>query len=254
MNNTWIAAAFTVMFAGALASGAARADNEGHAIGVDPDATARGGSGERTLIVGSDVSVGERVVTGPSGQVQLVFLDNTRLLVGPGSSLLIESYLLRGNGSAEKFAINALGGTFRFITGSSAKSAYDIRTPSATIGVRGTEFDLVVSGNETRLMLYDGAVNVCADGGCVDLDQRCGVATVSGAARLYLRADPERLPLARVFRYAAVQSPLLPQFRVSGAGQCLEAVEEGPPGSLQTTESNDASPQQRTQQGGGQQP
>lgn len=253
MNKTWIATAIAVVLAGTVASGAARAANEGQAVGVDPDAAARGGSGERTLIVGSDVSVGERVVTGPSGEVQLVFLDNTRLVVGPGSSLLIESYLLRGGGSAQTFTINALGGTFRFITGNSAKSAYDIRTPSATIGVRGTEFDLVVSGSETRLMLYDGAVSVCASSGCVDLGERCGLATASSSARLYPRADPERLPLARVFRYAAVQSPLLPQFRVGGASQCLEAVVEGPPDS-ESTGSGGSQQRQRTQPGGNQRP
>jgi hypothetical protein len=222
MNKTCVTTAIAALFAGMLALGPAWAVNEGKALGVDPDALARGSSGDRTLIVGADVSVGERVVTGASGQVQLVFLDDTRLVVGPGSSLLIETYLMRGGGSAERFAINALGGTFRFISGNSPKSAYEIRTPSATIGVRGTEFDVVVGRGETRVMLYEGAVRVCAGNGCVDLDERCGIASAAGSARLFTTADPQRPQLAQAFRYAIVQSPLLRPFRVNGAGRCLE--------------------------------
>ncbi|WP_052731741.1 FecR family protein [Devosia geojensis] len=223
MNTTCVTTAIAALFAGMLSLGPAWAANEGKALGVDPDALARGSSGDRTLIVGADVSVGERVVTGASGQVQLVFLDDTRLVVGPGSSLLIETYLMRGGGSAERFAINALGGTFRFISGNSPKSAYEIRTPSATIGVRGTKFDVVVGRAETRVMLYEGAVRVCTGSGCVDLDERCGIASAAGSARLFTPADPQRPQLAQAFRYAIVQSPLLRPFRVSGANRCTES-------------------------------
>ncbi len=78
-------------------------------------------SQERILQVGTDVSVGETIVTGPAGQVQIVFDDNTRLVVGPGSALLVETYLLASSNTAEKLTVNALGGTFRFITGNSPK-------------------------------------------------------------------------------------------------------------------------------------
>src|SRR5690606_42119301 len=85
-------------------------------------------------------SIGDRVVTGPSGQVQILFSDRTELVVGPRSALLIEDYLLRNDGSAGKFAINALSGTFRFVTGGAPKDSYVIKTPTGTIGVRGTAF------------------------------------------------------------------------------------------------------------------
>jgi len=238
MNTTCVRTAIAALFAGMLSLGPAWAANEGKAVGVDPDAVARGGSGDRILVVGTDVSVGERVMTGASGQVQLVFLDDTRLVVGPGSSLLIESYLMRGGGSAERFAINALGGTFRFISGNSPKSAYQIRTPSATIGVRGTKFDFVVGRGETRVMLYEGAVRVCSGSSCVDLAERCGIASAAGSARLFTRNDAQRLQLARVFRYAMVQSPLMQQFRISGVGRCLEGPSA--PGSESSGEPGDS--------------
>jgi hypothetical protein len=154
----------------------AHAAGEGTAVGVNPDAVARISSADRILKVGSDVSVGELIVTGGSGQVQIVFHDSTRLVVGPGSALLIESYLLSGPNTARKLAINTLSGSFRFISGNSPKSAYSIQTPTAAIAVRGTAFDLIVSQQQTLVMLYEGALQLCRGGGrCVQLAERCGV-------------------------------------------------------------------------------
>lgn len=211
-----------IAFMGVLAMAGAAMAAEGQAVGVDPDAVARLTGGDRVLTVGADISLGEEIVTGPSGQVQIVFSDKTRLVVGPGSALMIESYLFAGN-SAEKFAINALAGSFRFITGNSPKPAYSITTPTASIAVRGTEFDFNVSSRRTDLLLYEGAVRLCSGGACADIVSRCelGVAQ-AGEVNTIGHADPEHPPLSQEFRYALFQSPLLSTFRVSGAGQCTE--------------------------------
>ena len=68
-----------------------------------------------------------------------------RLVVGPGSTLLIEAFAPeRQHEHGQQFSVNALRGSFRFITGDSPKPSYAIKTPTATIGIRGTEFDLSV--------------------------------------------------------------------------------------------------------------
>ena len=104
------AAAALLTVGGALAAAPA-----GKAVGVDPSASNQAGGTTRTLVVGADVGIGDKIVTGASGQVQLVFSDDTHLVVGPSSSLVIQSYLLRGGQTASKFAVNALSGSFRFI-------------------------------------------------------------------------------------------------------------------------------------------
>lgn len=208
----------------AVTASSAFAANEGSAVGVNPDATARINSTDRILEVGADVSVGELIVTGPTGLVQIVFDDNTRLVVGPRSSLLIESYLMASSNTAQKLAINALGGSFRFISGNSAKPAYSIRTPTAAIAVRGTEFDVIAEPGITKVMLYEGALQICNSGGiCEDVTRRCEVATSSrDQVSVFVRSDPMRTPLSLEFRYARFQSPLLPPFRVGGAAVCTD--------------------------------
>ncbi|MFN4211966.1 MAG: FecR domain-containing protein [Devosia sp.] len=234
-----------------LAAPAAYADGEGTAVGVNPDAVARVSSSDRLLHVGADVSVGEMIVTGPSGQVQIIFDDATRLVVGPRSSLLIETYLLASSNTAQKLTINALGGSFRFITGNSPKPAYSINTPTAAIAVRGTEFDLIVEPRITRVMLYDGALLICNNSGdCEVLDDRCEVGSAAGQQTvLYQRLNPERAPLSAQFRYARFQGSLLPPFRVNGVGNCVEERAEADPGSGSSpTPQNQTQTQTQTQQ------
>ena len=218
-----------LVFGLSLAAGNAFAQGEGTAVGVNPDAVARISATDRLLQVGSDISVGEVIVTGPAGQVQIVFDDDTRLVVGPRSALLIETYLMASSNRAQKLTINALGGSFRFITGNSPKPAYTINTPTASIAVRGTEFDLLVERSNTKVMLYEGALRVCNDASdCAELTNRCEVGLAGNRQTLlYRRNDPNRQQLSTEFRYARFQGALLPQFRVRSPVTCVESEAPG---------------------------
>ena len=199
----------------------------GKALGVDPAASVETKTDTKTLTVGADIFIGDRVVTGAKGQVQIKFSDQTELVVGPNSALLTEDYLLRNDDSAGKFAINALSGTFRFTTGRAPKDRYIIETPTGTIGVRGTSFDFNSSTEETKVLLYHGQVVLCnLDNTCVTLDDTCELGAYDlgkseilghtddfkGAAREDLKAD---------FKYAQSQAPLLGAFRVEEAKECF---------------------------------
>lgn len=226
---------FCTAFASLFLTASALAAGDGTAVGVNPDALARLGAADRVLFVGADVSVGEKIVTGPTGNVQLVFKDQTRLVVGPRSSLEIETYLLNGSG-ADKFAINALAGTFRFISGTSPKSAYSIDTPTASIAVRGTKFDLTVGAGQSMVMLFEGALTLCKNGICVDLEDRCDIGALGGVLHgAFGWQDEERERLVGNFPLSNIQSAFLRPFRVAGAQACLGPSPSGPATSLATT-------------------
>lgn len=220
----------------------------GKALGVDPAAEAKRQAETQQLTVGSDIFIGDRVITGASGQVQIKFDDQTELVVGPNSSLLIEDFLLREDGSAGKLAINALAGTFRFVTGGAPKDRYSIRTPTGTIGVRGTAFDFYVTPLATSVLLYHGSVLICdATGKCETLQDVCEVGQyemdqalvigdadgVTGDARATLRA---------MFLYALTQRPLLRQFRIEGAERCLKRPAPGGQGGEESSSEDDTPP------------
>ena len=206
---------------------AATPDETGKAVAVDPSATAELGAVTRTIIAGSDVSVGDTVVTGPAGQVQVLFQDQTKLVVGPNSSLLVETYLLRNDGKVRQFTINALSGSFRFVTGQSDKTAYEIKTATGMIGVRGTAFDFTVKpGIGTTLVLFHGAVRLCnLDQQCVDLDRTCGVASMAPAGSSVLGPRQRaRANLAPQFPYVQSEVKLTDAFRIAGAPDCLPVL------------------------------
>lgn len=216
---------FVAVFAVLLGAPALAAS--GVALGVDQNATLEGESGARVLAVGSDVFIGDKVVTDASGLVELRFSDRTRLVIGPLSSLVIEDYLLREDGSAGKFAVNALAGTFRFITGGAAKDRYLITTPTGTVGVRGTAFDLNVDAQQTSLLLFHGAVILCTlDDKCVVVDEVCELGQANTAEALVLGLTDDirgqaREALRTRFPYANSQSELLAAFRLEQARRCL---------------------------------
>ena len=210
-----------------LFSGAAYADASGKALGVDQDAKAETKAGVKELTVGADIFIGDKVVTDARGLVQIRFSDATKLVVGPNSSLVIEDYLLREDGSGGKLALNALSGTFRFITGGAPKDRYLIETPTGTIGVRGTALDLKGDGSHFTTIVLHGAIVICNKANkCVTLDDVCDIgmvdlseASILGNSREMTQA--ERDQMWAMFPWIDNQGDLIGQFRVAQARECF---------------------------------
>lgn len=186
------------------------------AVDVLSEASVTTGSGSRALATGERLSVGDTVETSRSGQVQLLFDDSTKVVVGPNSKLVIDTVLMRSGNTASRFAVTAVSGSFRFITGDSPKSAYDIRTRTATVGIRGTIFDFDVDRWSTSLVLLSGEVSFCNAGGvCEEVSEACELVVANrvgfvGSPRSQRQAN--RIA-ARGFPYLGSQASLLESFR-----------------------------------------
>jgi opacity protein-like surface antigen len=145
------------------APAAAQSIGSAHAISNQVDGILRGAT--RTLAVGSDVFANEVVRTGDAASARLVFLDSTNLSVGPRSSVTLDRFVYNPDRNTGRVVVRASRGIFRFVTGSQPSRDYSIETPVATIGVRGTVFDLLVRPDRTVVVLVEGAVVVRAHGG-----------------------------------------------------------------------------------------
>ena len=105
----------------------------------------------------------EYLETGDEAQAELRLDDQTKLALGPNAGLKLDEFVIGKSGGVTTIGVNFVKGTFRFITGSQKKDAYVIETPSATIGVRGTVFDVYVDGSgDTLVLLHQGEVNICS--------------------------------------------------------------------------------------------
>lgn len=165
---------------------------------------------------------GDAITTNGSGTVQLQFLDATRVVIGPNSQFVARDIRMRRNGRAQRFAVNTVGGTFRFLSGNSAKNVYDIRTPSATMGVRGTQFDFSVERRtDTSLVMYDGEVQMCGAGRvCYAVSGSCATirAGAGGVNPNPVEDGAKAALLRRQFPFTQSQNRLGGGFRTSLLG------------------------------------
>jgi hypothetical protein len=93
--------------------------------------------------VGLPVQAADKVVTGADGTVGITFADNSLLSVGPDSVLAIDRYVFDSTTHAGQFDSTLSKGTLAVISGKMVKQSPDamrVHTPSAIMGVRGTEF------------------------------------------------------------------------------------------------------------------
>ncbi len=159
-----------------LASAANAVEPSGTAIRVDPAVNASGTGGDRLLELQGAVFMGDQIVASPNGLAQIKFVDDTRLVIGPNSRLKVDEFVFSPNNTAQKVTISALRGTFRFITGKSPHDAYEIRTPTMTIAVRGSIVEINVNSRNSSFRFREGSGVACDhSNNCIVADNACRI-------------------------------------------------------------------------------
>lgn len=183
----WIARLLSAGLIGLYIPQGAFAEQVGEATLIKTSVTGNG----RTLATKSPVNRDERIRTSSAGLGEFVFRDGTKLAVGANSSVVIDKFVFNDSDSVKSMSVQAVKGSFRWISGGSKSSAYKIATPAGTIGIRGTAFDIYIgAGGKTAVVLLKGSVRFCGANGCRDLRRRCDfvVATPRGGV-----SDPARV-------------------------------------------------------------
>jgi hypothetical protein len=93
--------------------------------------------------VGAAVQTSDVILTGADGSAGITFTDNSLVSVGPNSEFAIDKYRFDSTTHAGEFEGNLKKGRLAAISGKMVKQSPEsmkIRTPSAIMGVRGTEF------------------------------------------------------------------------------------------------------------------
>ncbi|PTY37017.1 hypothetical protein BGP77_06960 [Saccharospirillum sp. MSK14-1] len=126
----------------------------------------------RALQRRSDIFEGDTLVTGADGRLQLRFEDNAILALRADSQLRISEYHGATDTQSERVLMDLLGGGFRTISGSFGKSerdAYQVRTPNASIGIRGTHYEAVFQSETLTVGVYEGGIVLTNDQGSLNL-------------------------------------------------------------------------------------
>jgi len=108
------------------------------------------------------LKVKDKITTSANSRVQVILKDNTVVTIGPNSTFTFDAYKFGGKDDSEvKMHIDR--GFFRSVTGKIGKLAperFKVKTVSATIGIRGTDFSALVSEDKETISCYKGKVDV----------------------------------------------------------------------------------------------
>ena len=123
---------------------------------------------------GVGVDVGDRIVTGPGGHAVIVLNDQSRLELGPVSTITLDEFTITGGSTSTR--VGLFSGVMRSLVNAASGGApanYQVHTPNAVAAVRGTRFDTAYTENVIRpgyhgcerytdVSVYQGTVNLAS--------------------------------------------------------------------------------------------
>jgi len=125
------------------------------AVGAEPAGYVKTVTGQASIVSngrtvaatpGAVLAAGDTLTTGADGSLGVTLRDNTLLSFGPSTSFTLENYLFAPAKGELRLGGRITNGSLHYVSGAISKlkpEAVEIKTPSGTIGVRGTRFAVV---------------------------------------------------------------------------------------------------------------
>ena len=141
---------------------------------------------------GSSIEKNDTVSTNSQGKFKIRFVDATMVNITQNSRLVIDDFVYDGNNKSKgKLGLKLALGTARYTSGAIAKGnarGIGIRTPTATIAVRGTDFVMSVdeAGRSTVVLVPEcyndkdiTKINFDCPSGAIDVITAAGIVTLT---------------------------------------------------------------------------
>ncbi|MBF0098695.1 MAG: FG-GAP repeat protein [Magnetococcales bacterium] len=127
------------------------------------EVTARNRAGvTRTLAKGDAIYQEDLIKTAAGGQAKLLFLDQTQLQLGAATQLILNQYLYNPSAGEGHFEATVTRGLFKYTSGDLARQHAGrhtlLKTPTAQIGVRGSEVQVDVGEDGQTTVLHNAGV------------------------------------------------------------------------------------------------
>ncbi|HYF58759.1 MAG TPA: FecR family protein, partial [Burkholderiaceae bacterium] len=199
MRNVTLRLLAAALWLAAVPAAAQRVASVAPAAEASPDAArVLVSEGETMLVRGASFSTpvrpevpirsGDRIRTGADGRVQLRFADGALISIQPGSDFRVEQWAF--DASRQRSFFQLVQGSVRAVSGAIGKRDRDdfrLKTPTATIGIRGTEFTV----DETA----------CPSAGCpAGVEPGLTVAVIAGRVAVTNSAGSVEVPAGATLR------------------------------------------------------
>jgi hypothetical protein len=119
------------------------------------------GAATRTLALGTDLLQQRTVQSSATGRGQLLFLDQTTLSLAPNTTIVLDRFVFDPDRGTGEIGLQLTEGALRFIGGTlSREQDAVIRTPTSTIGIRGSSA-LVLHSNGRTIAIFIAGNRLC---------------------------------------------------------------------------------------------
>ena len=166
------------------------------------------GQTARTVAVDQRLTPGTAVVTGADAQVVLRFDDGQQVVLNQNTEFRIVDFLYEASDSKmDRTVFDLVRGALRMASGAIAgrnRQAVVLRTPQATIGIRGTDF-MVALVNPAYISVLRGAVSVTNAAGTVAFGAGT-FGTVATSAALATAIPASALPAAASAAFSSMSA------------------------------------------------
>jgi hypothetical protein len=129
------------------------------------------GNLSKNAVLGSQLYKSDQIITHDNTKVQVIFQDETVVSIGKNTQFSIDEYVSEGAEATAKMSL--FKGAVRTITGKIGKAnpeKFQLKTKTATIGIRGTNFVVISEpASHDIAACTQGAIFVTAQGGQVDV-------------------------------------------------------------------------------------
>ena len=115
----------------------------------------------RPAVLRERVILNDEVRTGAASQLQILLLDRTTFTVGANARVAVDRFVYNPAANSRSTGVSVTKGAFRFMSGRTLRrpsGPVSVRTPVATIGIRGTIFEGVVGEDAIRIASREPAV------------------------------------------------------------------------------------------------
>ena len=142
---------------------------------------------------GQKLYQGQKIRTSMNSSAELLLSDKTFLYLGERSDIKLTRFFLGKGNSNDINQLELVRGLLRFASAGMKKNNFSIRTQNASVGVRGTNFDIMFNKHGTEVSVNRGTIDVTTPSGSIMVK----------AGQVY------RVPLAGVQKFSLSISPAM---------------------------------------------
>jgi len=167
--------------------------------------------GNQPVAENQQIAPGSVVTTGPDAQVVLRFEDGQRVVLSQNTEFKVVDYhFTAADPATDRMIFDLVKGGARFVTGllgRRSQSAFQMRTPQATIGIRGTDFMAVIV-NPLYLSVTQGAIAANTTAGTAAFGAG-SIASVASSSALATAIPASALPAAASSAFSTLSTAAL---------------------------------------------